>query len=178
VRSAKGEIVNRERCAAILGVARTTLDDWVERGCPVHKPSSKRGVAAEFDTAAVIDWRLANAIAAASADTLDAQKEKARLYKEQADFQAMRNAKMRSALVTVEEVEHALTDAFRRCRSRLLTIPHKAAPRVVGKTNTGEVFILLKMLIHEALEELSETEVVAQVAPGDAGDEAAYEPVA
>ena len=77
----RGEIVSRTRCAAILGVARTTLDDWVVRGCPMHRPAPGKGVAAQFDTAAVVGWRLAEAAADAGPEGLDAQREKARLYK-------------------------------------------------------------------------------------------------
>ena len=53
-----GALVNRVRMAAILGVAKTTLDEWVKRGCPVHRPARAKGSPAQFDVARVVRWRL------------------------------------------------------------------------------------------------------------------------
>jgi phage terminase Nu1 subunit (DNA packaging protein) len=55
--AARGKLVTRTEMAAIAGIAKTTLDDWVRRGCPVHRPSGRKGVPAGFDTAAVLEWR-------------------------------------------------------------------------------------------------------------------------
>jgi phage terminase Nu1 subunit (DNA packaging protein) len=59
---ARGALVNRVQMAAILGIAKTTLDEWVRRGCPVHKPARAKGSPAEFDIAKVVRWRLADAM--------------------------------------------------------------------------------------------------------------------
>ena len=55
----RGELVNRARMAALAGIAKTTLDEWVRRGCPVHRRARSKGSPAGFDTAAVFEWRLA-----------------------------------------------------------------------------------------------------------------------
>src|SRR4051812_32763699 len=80
----KGELVTRERMAAILAVAKTTLDEWVRRGCPVHRPSPRKGVPSQYDTAAVLEWRKAD-LGGESADGIKAELEKARLYRAQAN---------------------------------------------------------------------------------------------
>jgi phage terminase Nu1 subunit (DNA packaging protein) len=57
-----GALVNRVQMAAILGIAKTTLDEWVRRGCPVHRHARCKGAAAQFDIAKVIRWRLGDAM--------------------------------------------------------------------------------------------------------------------
>jgi phage terminase Nu1 subunit (DNA packaging protein) len=52
-----GKLVSRAELAEIFGVALTTVDGWVRKGCPVHRKAPKRGIPAEFDTAQVIRWR-------------------------------------------------------------------------------------------------------------------------
>lgn len=171
VRRTRGELVNRDRCAAILGVARTTLDAWVRRGCPVHSPSGRKGVPAEFDTAAVFAWARDNADPAAGpgegsggergTGALVLEVERARLAKEQADQAAMRNAIMRDEFLRADHVTSAVASAFSRVRGRLLALPTKAAPRLVGMARPGPIQALLTEYVHEALNELANTRVVA-----------------
>ena len=55
----KGEVVNRVELAKILGVSLPTIDAYVRRGCPyVSKADREKGIPWEFNTAAVIDWRI------------------------------------------------------------------------------------------------------------------------
>ena len=49
--------------------------------------------------------------------------ERARLAKEQADAQAIKNAKLRGDLVDATEVERAWSDILRQVKARLLAIP-------------------------------------------------------
>ena len=75
-----------------------------------------------------------------------------------------------------DEVTAAVQACFSLVRARLIAIPTRAAPQVVLLKTMPEVKALLTALIHEALQELSETKVVALAegaAPGeddDAGD--------
>ena len=59
---AHGALVDRVQMAAIPGVAKTTLDEWVKRGCPVHRPARAKGSPAQFDVARVVRWRLQDAM--------------------------------------------------------------------------------------------------------------------
>ena len=56
-------------------------------------------------------------------------------------------------------------------RARLLAIPTKAAPQVVLLKTVAEVKALLTTLVHEALQELSETEVVPAEGQAPTDDE-------
>ena len=57
--SIKGKRVNRAELAEILGVSLPTVDAFVKRGAPyVSKADREKGIPWEFDTAAVIEWRV------------------------------------------------------------------------------------------------------------------------
>ena len=57
----RGELPSHAETAAVFGLAETTLDEGVERGCPVHKPSPRKGVPSRCGSAAVTRWRLRDA---------------------------------------------------------------------------------------------------------------------
>src|SRR3954453_15963521 len=99
----KGELVTRERMAAIAGIAKTTLDTWVARGCPVHRPAPRKGVPAQFDTAAVLEWRQLDLVGEGG-DGISADKEKARLYRAQSGFAELRLRKATDELISAAEV--------------------------------------------------------------------------
>lgn len=51
--------------------------------------------------------------------------ERARLAKEQADAQAIKNAKLRGELVEASEVERTWADALRQLRARIMAVPSR-----------------------------------------------------
>ena len=61
-----GRVVNRAGLASVCGVSLPTVDAWVERGCPFLERGSK-GREWQFDTADVIEWRVASSVEAALA---------------------------------------------------------------------------------------------------------------
>ena len=170
---ALGEVVNRAHLAAVFGVARTTVDAWVAEGCPVLKRPAKRGDPYEFDSAAVHAWLVERAVRAAAGgeeggDTAALTAERARLAGAQADMQEMKNQEARGQLLPRDEVTAAVHAAFGIVRARMLALPTRAAPLVAGKRMLPEIKALLTELVREALQELSETEVVAIAAGNEA----------
>ncbi len=61
-----GRIVNRAGLANICAVSLPTIDAWVRKDCPVVERGGS-GREWKFDTAAVIDWRIAKAMSDAAA---------------------------------------------------------------------------------------------------------------
>ena len=106
----------------------------------------------------------------AVAASLDPVAERARLAREPWVAQEMRSAELRGALLPRDEVAAAVQAAFSRVRARPLALPTKATPRVATLRTFAEVKQGLTELVHEALRELSETEVVA-AAEGGGGDD-------
>ncbi len=107
----------------------------------------------------------------AAAASLDLVAERARLAHEQWIGQRLTNAAARRLLRPREEVTAAVQAAFSRVRARLLALPTKAAPQVVLLKTIAEVTALLTALVHEALQELSETEIVAEEGAAPAEDD-------
>jgi DNA-binding transcriptional regulator YhcF (GntR family) len=73
----------------------------------------------------------------------------------------MKNQAARGQLLPRAEVTAAVQSAFTRVRARMLALPTKAAPQVASLRTLAEIKTVLTELVHEALRELSETEVVA-----------------
>jgi len=88
-------------------------------------------------------------------DDLDLTAERARLAKEQADKHELENAKTRGELIVTEDAMKAWGAVVQRVRSRLLSIPSKAAPLLIGIKRTSEAKDTIEKLVCEALDELS-----------------------
>ena len=92
---------------------------------------------------------------------LDIVAERARLAKEQADKLEMENATSRGELLPRAEVVSALQAVFARCRARLLSLPTKLAPLIVGEPSPAVVQDRITQGVHEALDELKSLKLVS-----------------
>lgn len=92
--------------------------------------------------------------ARAVAEPADYEKAKARREAALAQQEELKLAEMRGNLMTVEQYERVVQDAFQRVRSQLLTLPNKLAPAVVGTETTQEGFARVEPLIREVMDEL------------------------
>lgn len=99
---------------------------------------------------------------------LDRAQEAARKDKEMADKYALENAKSRGELLPRDEVAVAMTSAFARVRARLLSLPSKLAPMILGMNSIAEIKEKITEAVNEALAELAGT-VVAGI-PADNGN--------
>jgi phage terminase Nu1 subunit (DNA packaging protein) len=84
-----------------------------------------------------------------------ARASRARLLKAQAEAQEMENAKERGELLPVDLIDQTWTDMAGAFKTRVLSIPGKAAPQVVACNSIPEVKALLEQMVIEALSELS-----------------------
>lgn len=88
----------------------------------------------------------------------DYQQEKARLTKIQADKAELELNEITGSLVSSEEIALEWFQMITDCKTRLLTIPAKAAPVVATEMEAGVVQNIIDDLMREALEELTEYE--------------------
>ncbi|CAN7201878.1 hypothetical protein LJR030_000512 [Rhizobium sp. LjRoot30] len=104
--------------AGLLGISTRRLGQLVSEGIAVKVD---RGL---FDAAATIQNMLAHASgkAAGASVELDLDRERARLAKEQADGQALKNQVTRGELLDAGDVERTWADACRRLRSEMLAV--------------------------------------------------------
>lgn len=140
-----------------LGVSERTVASYAAKGLIPKAKAADRDL--KSCVRAIVAHFREMASGRQSTDGLDLAAERARLAKEQADAQALKNAESRRELLRREDVTAAVHDAFGRVRAKMLALPAKAAPAVATMTPTGAQQHL-KALIHEALAELSEAEIV------------------
>ncbi|MEC2074576.1 type IV toxin-antitoxin system AbiEi family antitoxin domain-containing protein [Metabacillus fastidiosus] len=76
---------------------------------------------------------------------------RARRQKTELELQIMRGELHRS-----EDVKRVMNDMLGTFRAKILSIPSKFAPQIIGKTEIPPVKDILKKGVHEALEELSD----------------------
>lgn len=86
--------------------------------------------------------------------------EKVRLTRARADIEGMEAEKLRGELIPAEDVAKTWGDMVGLMRNKILAIPARAAQRVRNAKNNSDAQSILKTLIHEALRELKETEVL------------------
>ena len=94
---------------------------------------------------------------AGDAVALDLNVERARLASAQADDREMKNDLARGDQITVAEFHLMVTSAFARVRSKLLALPSKLAPLVIGAKTAVEAQAMIKDAVHDALNELAAT---------------------
>jgi hypothetical protein len=89
-------------------------------------------------------------------DGLDLTAERARLAKEQADAQELKNAELRGELIRGDDVDLFLLGLFGAFTQRVRAIPPKAAPEVRATKTDAEAEAQLTAFHDEALTELAE----------------------
>ena len=86
----------------------------------------------------------------------DYHSEKARLVKLQADKAEIEIKEMSGELVKADEVLQEWTTIVSAVKSRMLSIPSKAAPILAHEDSPASVIEILEDMVREALQELSE----------------------
>lgn len=107
-----------------------------------------------------------------SGESTEIKSQQARKAKEEADKLEMQNKQARRELLPATEVNTAQQAAFARVRARLLALPSKLSPVILGVESLVDIQDKLMAGVREVLEELSETQVAGVPTPegGDTGD--------
>lgn len=80
----------------------------------------------------------------------------ARLEKAKADMAEIELAEHEGSLLHAAEVEQAMASMILNCKSRLLSIPSKCSPRIIGQKSLAIVSDILRKEVYQALSELHE----------------------
>jgi phage terminase Nu1 subunit (DNA packaging protein) len=145
-----GQIANRGEMAGILAISPTTLDRYVQAGCPfLEKGSGRREY--RFNTAEVIRWVLARGATPAGGhdDT------RRRYNQAAAELKEFQLAQKRGSMIRVEDAAAIIQDELANVRSRLLAIPYNVASKVVGVTDPAAIEAALRDEVIAALSELT-----------------------
>jgi hypothetical protein len=96
-----------------------------------------------------------------SAEDLDANR--ARESRLRGDKLELINAQLRAELVPADEMEAALGQAFDAVRGKVLALPSRAAPLLLGLRTSLDIQDKLTELVHDACGDLAASEAVATV---------------
>ncbi|MGC9445841.1 AAA family ATPase [Cereibacter johrii] len=110
-------VVVLDTLCELLSLTLGALSDLKKRGIAVHRGHDAYDLAATV-TAYVVHLRGIAAGRGGEEHTASLTAERARLAKEQADAQALKNAALRGELVPASDVERAWADTLRKVRSR------------------------------------------------------------
>lgn len=148
-------VLNRTDTAAALGIAKTTLDNWVADGAPVMDRQGRKGVETQYETGEVIRWWLAREVEKVAqrgdADAIDAHR--SRKLSAEADLRELELAKLQGELIHLDEVERAFTQYSVAVRGAAMALPDRAALRLAGETDTGVIRKYLRDELTGALRE-------------------------
>ncbi len=160
------EVSGRDLAGA-FGVSERTIRELADRGI-ITKVARARYHLLAATKAYTAHLREVSAGRGGEAASLDLTQERARLAREQADAQELKNATARGELVRADAVAAEWSDAIRLMRSNMLAVPARCRQR-----NSGfglEETELIRREITEALEAISNDQ---EYPPASAGDGAA-----
>lgn len=134
----------------LLALSSGALTDLKKRGIAVHLGHDA------YDLKATVNAYVKNlrSVAAGWGDegqAVNLTAERARLAKEQADAQAIKNAKLRGELVEAADVERAWQDILRQVRARIMAVPSRLKQSQALSAEDGEA---LDRELRDALTEL------------------------
>jgi len=142
--------------AAILGRNVTTLKAWFHQGCPVLERGSKTRKW-RISPADVIAWREAKIAQEAVGDTstLDYDEARRREMAAKAAMLELDLAQRRGQLIEIEHIAIVVGEEYSNVRARILALPTRLAPQVMGLTSLPALRELIEDAIHDVLEELT-----------------------
>jgi len=154
---------NKRQLSEVVGVSTQAITQWQKHPNFPIRAAGKRGAGNVYETADVIRWMCRREVekltTGSQGERLDLEAERARLAKEQADKTELGNKVLRGELVPVTEPAALLEKVIVAFRSRVLSIPTKAAPHVHGCKTLSETRDELENALYDALNELAQLDV-------------------
>ncbi|QJB57466.1 terminase small subunit [Pseudodesulfovibrio sp. zrk46] len=156
------QIVDRAHLAAALSIAENTVLARVREGMPVLQ-RGRRGKPWQFDLAECVVWDRDRAIRKATGvvkgDETEAQL-KRRLLEARVKGEEIEAARKASEIVPVDEVESAVIAAFTEVRQAMLSIPDRAALRLMAAEDETAIKEVLREEIDLALHALADSDLL------------------
>jgi len=158
--SSKGQNVSRKGLSDVFGVALTTVDAWVKRGCPVVVRGHGKGSEWQFNTAQISQWLQDQAVDNATGGIPD-NKEELELRKQKAETELaeLKLAKEKGEVALISEFERAQSIAFSIIRSNILNIPQRAVLQLLGETDERTFKEKLRAELVLALETVADLDI-------------------
>lgn len=144
-------IVTTSEISEIFGISTRRVQQLAKDGVFVRVGHGQFDLPASVNS--FIEYRLDDTKDEGVLDksTEEAMWTRARRQKTELELQIMRGDLHRS-----EDVRRVMNDMLGAFRARILSIPSKFSPQLVGLTEIPPIKVVLKQAVHEALEELSD----------------------
>lgn len=156
--SRKGETVNQAGLAAFFGVHRNTVAAWIRRGCPYVTKGGKStgGRDWKFDSAAVAQWRIDEAVSDAGASIDQSSEAELDRRRKLADttIAELKAAQARGELGSIDEFSTQVANLIIEIRQRLLQLPARVSKHVVGLESETAVKEILADEVSQTLENI------------------------
>jgi phage terminase Nu1 subunit (DNA packaging protein) len=164
-----GVEISKADLAQYVGVSLTTITNWVRQGCPFVARGTK-GKAWTFNSAEVLSWREAKVAENAIGDTssLDIDEARRRKLAAEAAMVELDLAKRKGEVIEIEAVAGVVGDDYANVRAKLLSLPTKLAPQLIGIDDVATCKALIERGVSEALEELTADGIYAGGADSEA----------
>jgi phage terminase Nu1 subunit (DNA packaging protein) len=160
-------IVNQKQAAYMLNTSARTLREWDKLPDPPPRVQGKRGTANEYDAGELVAWYLDFKISTMIGDVegtpLNLEQQRARLASAQADRQELAFRREKGELIPAALVTATWQRIAAFVRARMLAIPSRCAPQMIGINSAHKADQILKEEIYDALTELSNTGMPPEV---------------
>jgi phage terminase Nu1 subunit (DNA packaging protein) len=160
-------IVNTDAMAKLLGFTRQRINQLAQEGI-LEKQAAGRWPLMK-NVQRYIEY-LRTGVKDRDADE-EAQamywEEKALHEKAKREMAEIKLAKLKNQMHDAADVEFVMTNMLVTFRNRILAIPDKVAPKVLGVKNLSEISDIISTELHEALTELSEYDPALFVGGGE-----------
>lgn len=150
--------VNQKELAAILGITdrriRQLRDEYGLFSRGLTEGKSRKNYCLEKCIPEYINYRLEAEVQGGT--NADKEKEQAEHEQIKKKISIIKLRKLRGELHEAQDVEEFLTNMLIHFKDRLLSVPPKVAPLILGEDDVNVVLTILEKEIYEALDELSE----------------------
>ena len=134
---------------------------------PIYRPGH-RGTPHEYLPSDLVKWKVRQEFRKLNIDSdgrlFDYEAEKARLTYHQANKSALEEETLTGALIPADMVKQTWSSLVMSFRAKMIGLPNKAAPQVIGVDDLRETEQILQDFIYEALSELAASGI-----PNDSG---------
>lgn len=155
-------VVNKGQLAEIIGVSERTITTWQKNGLPIAEDGT-RGNQNLYQTEEVIAWMIQRELTQRieqfggdEEEFFNYEKENARLTHHKANLAELEESAKRRELIPIGEVKEVEENIIAGGRAKLLAIPKKLAPRLLGLENLAQAEAVLSAGVREVAEELAE----------------------
>lgn len=151
----RGQTVKLSQLVTMTGYAKTGIEYLLKQGAPVAR-EGRPGVPTKIDTAKFIGWLIDREHGSGIEDRIQRVEDfKGRKIAAQAQIEELNLFQRRGELVDITTMRRHLEPMITDTRTRLLALPTKIAPKLVGMKDPRNIRSVLETEINEALDDLS-----------------------